>query len=264
MTAVRLRPVLRCVVVALVAAAHRRVGAGRPCRARRAGAAGRSRALPRWQWTVDSNAFIGFNYQHRKFRDFNAWESQNWVMAHGPARRCARNGRRVVDAVARSADAARHRIAAGVPDRRDVPARAARSTTSIRTISSWVSARRIPAPRRSYDDPGEPLDLVGSPSIGPMAFMHRPSAMRKPAGAAVAPLHGLDAHHARRRARRRRRGRLAGRGIVVQGTGAGRKPPRHRPWRARFDRRAAVVEPRSLVSSDLRRDAHAAGAARAI
>jgi hypothetical protein len=38
---------------------------------------------PEWQWTVDSNAFFGFNYQHRKFRDFNAWESQNWLMTTG-------------------------------------------------------------------------------------------------------------------------------------------------------------------------------------
>jgi hypothetical protein len=33
-------------------------------------------------WTVksDANAFFGYNYQHRKFRDFSAWESQNWFM----------------------------------------------------------------------------------------------------------------------------------------------------------------------------------------
>ena len=27
-----------------------------------------------------ANAFFGFNYQRREFRDFHAWESQNWLM----------------------------------------------------------------------------------------------------------------------------------------------------------------------------------------
>jgi hypothetical protein len=43
-----------------------------------------------WQWMVDGNAFFGFNAQERKFRDFTAWESQNWVMAD--ARRSLQRG----------------------------------------------------------------------------------------------------------------------------------------------------------------------------
>ena len=36
-----------------------------------------------WRWTTDANAFFGYNYQHRKFTDFSAWESQNWFMVAG-------------------------------------------------------------------------------------------------------------------------------------------------------------------------------------
>ena len=36
-----------------------------------------------WQWTIDGSVFFGYNYQHRKFTDFSAWESQNWLMAGG-------------------------------------------------------------------------------------------------------------------------------------------------------------------------------------
>ena len=36
-----------------------------------------------WSWSADANAFFGFNYQQRKFRDFSTWESQNWFMVDG-------------------------------------------------------------------------------------------------------------------------------------------------------------------------------------
>jgi len=36
-----------------------------------------------WQWNLDGSVVFGFNYQYRKFRDFSAWESQNWLMAGG-------------------------------------------------------------------------------------------------------------------------------------------------------------------------------------
>jgi hypothetical protein len=32
------------------------------------------------QWSVEANAFVGYNYQYRKFTDFDAFESQNWLM----------------------------------------------------------------------------------------------------------------------------------------------------------------------------------------
>ena len=35
---------------------------------------------PGWQWQTTGNVFAGANYQYRKFTDFHALESQNWVM----------------------------------------------------------------------------------------------------------------------------------------------------------------------------------------
>jgi hypothetical protein len=37
-------------------------------------------AAPGWSWGVDGNVFAGYNYQRRAFTDFDAWESQNWLM----------------------------------------------------------------------------------------------------------------------------------------------------------------------------------------
>jgi hypothetical protein len=33
-----------------------------------------------WQWGVEGTAFAGYNYQYRKFTDFDEFESQNWLM----------------------------------------------------------------------------------------------------------------------------------------------------------------------------------------
>jgi hypothetical protein len=33
-----------------------------------------------WQWSAEGQAFVGYNYQYRKFTDFEAFESQNWLM----------------------------------------------------------------------------------------------------------------------------------------------------------------------------------------
>ena len=33
-----------------------------------------------WQWGVAANVFAGYNYQYRKFTDFDEFESQNWLM----------------------------------------------------------------------------------------------------------------------------------------------------------------------------------------
>lgn len=34
-----------------------------------------------WTWSLETNAFVGYNRQDRKFTDFDALESQNWLMA---------------------------------------------------------------------------------------------------------------------------------------------------------------------------------------
>ena len=36
-----------------------------------------------WRWNFNGNVFAGLNYQHRKFTDFQNFESQNWAMASG-------------------------------------------------------------------------------------------------------------------------------------------------------------------------------------
>jgi len=33
-----------------------------------------------WQWSIEGRVFFGYNYQRREFTDFDAVESQNWVM----------------------------------------------------------------------------------------------------------------------------------------------------------------------------------------
>ena len=146
---------------------------------------------PRWQWTVDSNAFFGFNYQYRKFRDFSAWESQNWVM--GMARRAAGRGTVVVTSML------------------SLEALTLRDIGSPQVFQTGETFRR--APLIDYQHPHDlfmglgaqysrpfgratllgSVDLVGSPSIGPVAFMHRPSAIENP----QVPLshHYMDSTH---------------------------------------------------------------------
>ena len=46
---------------------------------------------PSWTWSWDARAFVGWNYQRRKFRDFQEFESQNWLM--GAGERTAAKGR---------------------------------------------------------------------------------------------------------------------------------------------------------------------------
>ena len=40
-----------------------------------------------WTWAAEAQVFGGFNYQRREFTDFDAWESQNWVMGSAARRR---------------------------------------------------------------------------------------------------------------------------------------------------------------------------------
>lgn len=35
---------------------------------------------PGWQWSVETSVFFGYNYQYRKFTNFDEVESQNWLM----------------------------------------------------------------------------------------------------------------------------------------------------------------------------------------
>ena len=144
-----------------------------------------------WQWTVDSNAFFGFNYQHRKFTDFNAWESQNWMMAAGQRR------------------SGPHALV--VSSMLSLEAFTLRDIGSPQVFQTGETFRR--APLIDYQHPHDLImnlgaeysrafervslfagvDVVGSPTLGPPAFMHRPSARENP----QAPLahHHMDSSH---------------------------------------------------------------------
>ena len=37
-------------------------------------------AASSWQWSAEGTVFAGYNYQYRKFTDFDEFESQNWLM----------------------------------------------------------------------------------------------------------------------------------------------------------------------------------------
>ena len=146
---------------------------------------------PTWQWNVDANAFFGFNYQHRKFRDFSAWESQNWLMATG--QRSAGRGTLAFSSML------------------SLEALTLRDLGSPQVFQTGETFRR--APLIDYQHPHDlfmglgaeyrrttdratlsgAVELVGSPSIGPPAFMHRPSASENP----QAPLshHYMDSTH---------------------------------------------------------------------
>jgi hypothetical protein len=144
-----------------------------------------------WQWLFDGNVFFGRNDQRRLYADDSSWESQNWFM------------------VAADRQSARGRLTANlmftlepftVPDR-----------GSPQLFQTGESYQGVPLvnfqhqhdllmglgltytmtrPRVAYTFGA---DLVGSPTLGPTAFMHRSSARDNP----QAPLihHYVDSTH---------------------------------------------------------------------
>ena len=146
---------------------------------------------PGWHWTEDASLFFGFNGQDRKFRDFHAWESQNWLMvdaAHSAARGTFR--------------------ATAMLSLEPFTLKKIGSPQVFQTGETFRSAPLI-----DYQHPHDLImglgadytrtagaftyiaggDLVGSPTLGPAPFMHRPSAYGNP----QAPLshHFLDSTH---------------------------------------------------------------------
>jgi hypothetical protein len=144
-----------------------------------------------WQWTVEGAAFGGYNYQWRKFTDFDEVESQNWLMT----------------ALQRSFGA--HDL--------NLVAMFSLEPFTLRDLGSpqvfQTGETFNGAPLIDYQHPhdlimnlgGEYSHGVGSATvsvaayvvgpapIGPTVFMHRPSAIENP----QAPLshHYLDASH---------------------------------------------------------------------
>ena len=144
-----------------------------------------------WTLTPDAQVFFGYNYQHRKFTDFSAWESQNWFML--AAERPLGAGRLIL-----------HGMASLEP----FTLKALGSPQVFQTGETYKSAPLI-----DYQHPHDLImglgatyriesgavaytfgaDAVGSPALGPTAFMHRASARNNP----QVPLshHYLDATH---------------------------------------------------------------------
>ncbi len=216
-----------------------------------------------WSWSWDVKVFVGLQLSgprlHRFPRDRVAELAHGGGLEAGGRRPC----RRPWDAVVRAVHRSGARIAAGLPDRRNVSSRRRSSTTSIRTTCSWRSAPRTSA-RSSGARTFLGIDAVGSPALGPTVFMHRPSAAENPSS----PLshHMLDstAHHAGRRHPRCRTEGCEARGIVVPRARARREPHRHRLRHARLLVAPRVVAARAVDRAGQRRSAHEAGMGRAV
>jgi hypothetical protein len=148
-------------------------------------------ATTTWRWQVDASMFLGLNHQERKFRDFTVWEAQNWLMAGGE----------------RDLNGSRLRLNAMLSFE-SLTLRDIGSPQVFQTGETYLGGALI-----DYQHPHDLLmelgadvrvpvgavaliagaDLIGSPTLGPPAFMHRPSAAFNP----QAPLahHHLDATH---------------------------------------------------------------------
>jgi len=165
-----------------------------------------------WTWTTDANVFVGYNYQNRLFADFSAFESQNWFMLSGS--RKAGPGRLTVMGmlslepltIGTFVDAGGERVYAVSPTGERV--RYGGSPQLFQTGESYQGAPfvnvqhphdlvmglgltyRIEQPKVAYVFGA---DLVGSPTLGPVPFMHRESARDNP----QVPLthHDMDSTH---------------------------------------------------------------------
>jgi hypothetical protein len=146
---------------------------------------------PAWTWSWEANVFVGWNYQLRKFRDFDRVESQNWLMG-GAEHPLASGSLRL------------HTMLSLEP----FTIQALGSPQVFQTGETYRAAPLIDYqhPHDLFMDVGatwvRPLSSgrvfveaapAGAPAIGPTAFMHRPSAAENP----TAPLghHQMDATH---------------------------------------------------------------------
>ena len=148
-------------------------------------------ATPAWTLSWDANVFAGWNYQWRKFTDFQEFESQNWLM--GGAERGLAGGRLRFQAmlsfepftiqplgspqVFQTGETYQQAPLVDYQHPHDLFMNL--GATWTRTLST----------ARVFVEAGP----AGSPAIGPVVFMHRPSAAENP----TAPLghHQMDATH---------------------------------------------------------------------
>ena len=163
-----------------------------------AGATGNSA----WTWAGDANVFIGYNYQRRLFADFSAWESQNWFM--GAGERPLGTGRLTVQGmvslepftIGRLVYGAGQSVSPGGSPQLFQTGESYRGIPLVNyqhphdLIMGLGATYRLERPRLTYIFGA---DLVGSPTLGPVAFMHRDSARDNP----QVPIahHFLDSTH---------------------------------------------------------------------
>jgi len=150
-----------------------------------------SSAEDSWQWNVDGSVFFGYNYQYRKFTDFSAWESQNWVMAGGSRR--MRSGTISASTMLSLEPWTMKHI--GSPQAFQTGETFKRAPLidyqhPHDLIMGLGAGYRVPWQRLTWRVSG---GLVGTPAFGPIVFMHRRSAADNP----QAPLahHYLDSMH---------------------------------------------------------------------
>jgi hypothetical protein len=146
---------------------------------------------PNWEWSWDANAFAGWNYQRRKFRDFSTLESQNWLM--GAGERDIANGRLGLRAMLSFEPFTLQRIGSPQVFQTGETYEQAPLVDYQHPHDLFMGlgarwTKQVAAARVFLDGA-----LVGSPALGPAPFMHRASAAENP----TAPLshHQLDATH---------------------------------------------------------------------
>ena len=174
-----------------VAALAGLIAAGGPASAQTAPVPPAPPARSAWDWAWDTSVFVQFNYQQRKFTDFWAVESPNWLMG---------SGRRV--------------SGAGTLEIAAMLSLEAFTLDDIGSPQVFQTGETFEGgPLIDYQHPhdlvmqlggrydrlargvrfGGAASIVGAPAFGPAAFMHRPSADANP----TAPLahHHLDSLH---------------------------------------------------------------------
>ena len=147
--------------------------------------------VPTWHWNVDANAFFGFNYQSPQVPRLRCVGIANWLMASG--QRSAGTGTLTLSSML------------------SLEALTLSDLGSPQVFQTGETYHQ--APLIDYQHPHDlfmglgadyrrttdratlfgAIEVVGSPSIGPPAFMHRPSASENP----QAPLshHHMDSTH---------------------------------------------------------------------
>jgi hypothetical protein len=145
-----------------------------------------------WKWQADARVFFGLNHQDRKFRDFSVWESQNWMMGTGE-RSVGRARLQLISMFSLEPWTLRDIGSPQTFQTGETFQRAALIDYQHPhdLLMALGSQLRMPAGRTMLL---LGLDVVGNPTLGPVPFMHRPSAEPNP----QTPLahHHFDSTHA--------------------------------------------------------------------